>query len=32
VVAKTVPVADIRSARTRYPVTADPPVLAGGFH
>ena len=32
VVAKTVPVADIRSARTRYPVTADPPLLAGGFH
>src|SRR5215468_1292698 len=32
VVAKTVPVADIRSARTTYPVTADPPVLDGGFH
>src|SRR5262245_23139614 len=31
VVATTVPVADIRSARTRYPVTADPPSLAGGF-
>src|SRR5262249_5974820 len=31
VVARTVPVAEIRSARTRYPVTADPPSLAGGF-
>src|SRR5262249_56182281 len=31
VVARTVPVADIRSARTRSPVTADPPSLAGGF-
>jgi hypothetical protein len=31
VVARTVPVAEIRSARTTYPVTADPPLLVGGF-
>jgi hypothetical protein len=31
VVAKTLPVDDIRSARTTYPVIADPPVLVGAF-
>jgi hypothetical protein len=28
----TVPVDDIRNARTTYPVTADPPVLVGMLH
>jgi hypothetical protein len=31
VVASTLPVDDIRSARTTYPITADPPLLVGAF-
>src|SRR6478752_10173476 len=31
VVASTVPVDDTRSARTTYPVTAEPPLVVGAF-
>ena len=31
VIVATTPLADIRKARTTYPVTTDPPLLVGGF-